>query len=287
MHHFLEQLPDDISQMIPSIQTLARRFKRTAEGNIIDRPVFFLHVPKCGGTSVNVALREAYGLRSGMRVDLRGNVHHEAFYWLDAAASKSAADAMQVPLHEHREHILIHEMSRSHKKYISGHFQFSEVAHRTYHDTYAFITILRDPVERWYSTYFYNRDKTSDHFAIKDTLENYVQSASAQSTGNLITHSFAGSDRSTDTMVASAIENLAKFDVVGVLEDLGAFKRDLRYVLGADIDIPIRNTSPTPAHQRRKEITPDIHRKVVALCRQDREVYDYVANHLIGTSRAS
>lgn len=78
-----------------------------------------------------------------------------------------------------------------------------------------------------------------------------------------------------------AIENIAKFDVVGVLEEVDSFKRDLKRVLGANIHIPIKNTSPTPADQKRSEITPEIHHKVVELCKPDQQVYDYVVEHLI------
>ena len=62
----------NIKHMINTIRKLARRVKRTTSGDAIQRPVIFLHVPKCGGTSIQVALQEAYGLRSGIRIDLRG-----------------------------------------------------------------------------------------------------------------------------------------------------------------------------------------------------------------------
>ena len=276
-------------QMIDSIRVFARRAKRTVKGDTIDRPAFFLHIPKCGGASIRAALRLAFGLRSGIQVDLRGNVHHDAFFRLDSAASKKVADQLGVPLYEHREQVLLYQMGNRYntKKLISGHFLFSEVAYQEHHDTYAFITLLRDPVERWYSNYFYNRDKDSDHFAVEDSLADCIESSRGRFMGSLITRSLAGTNCEEESMVARAIENVAKFDVVGVLEDLGKFKSDVRDLLGASIDIPVRNTSPTPAHQRGKEITPEIHRKVVELCQPDQVVYDYVVTNVLSTSRTA
>lgn len=262
--------------MINTIRRLARRVRRTASGDVINKPVMFLHVPKCGGTSIQVALQEAYGLRSGIRIDLRGTIHHNASFRLNSHASKDAADRLGMPLHELREHVLLYHMSESKAKFISGHFCFSNAAYEGFKTEYNWITLIRDPVARWYSHYFYNRDKKGDHFAVDDTIDNYLRSSTAQSTGSLIARFLAGTDCKENHIVEHAIENIAKFDVVGVLENLGTFKRDLKRVLGANIDIPVRNTSPTPASQKHKEITPDIHRQVVDLCKPDQEVYDYV-----------
>jgi len=232
-----------------------------------------------------VALEEAYGLRSGIRIDLRGNIHHAAFFKLNSHASKEAAERLDMSLHQLREHILLYQMSCSGRKFISGHFQFSDAAYEGYHTKYTFITLIRDPVERWYSHYFYDRDKEGDHFSIEDAIDDYLTSPRGRSTGRLIARYFAGADCGEDDIVEQAIQNIAKFDVVGVLEDLSTFKSDLSHVLGASIQIPVRNASPTPADQKRKEITPEIHRRVVEVCKPDQAVYDYVVDNLIGKHR--
>lgn len=132
--------------MISTLQILAHRAKRAATGDVIDKPVIFLHVPKCGGTSIQAALQDAYGLRSGIRIDLRGNIHHDAFFRLDSHSSKDAADRLGVPLHELREHVLQYYLSQTSKKLISGHFYFSDTAYEGFHREYNWITLLRDPV---------------------------------------------------------------------------------------------------------------------------------------------
>ena len=214
--------------MRDTIPELARRARRTAARNVIDNLSFFLHVPKCGGTSIQVALEEAYGLRPGIRIDLRGNIHHTAFFRLNPHASKEAADRLGMPLHALREHVLLYQMSCSGWKLISGHFQFSDAAYEGYHTKYTFITLIRDPVARWYSHYFYDRDKKGDHFGVEDAIDDYLTSPRGRSTGRLIARYFAGADCGEDDIVEQAIQNIAKFDVVGVLEDLSTFKSDLR-----------------------------------------------------------
>jgi len=271
--------------MIDSIRMLVRRARRTTAGNVIKKPAFFLHVPKCGGTSVQVALEEAYGLRAGIKVDLRGNIYHSAFFRLNPYASKEAADQLGAPPHKVREHVLLYQMGCSRPRLISGHFHYSNAAYRGYHTTYTFITMIRDPVERWYSHYFYDRDKKGDYFSVEAPIDEYLDSPRGQATGSLIARYFAGSDCSGDDVVQHAITNIAKFHVVGILEHLGVFKKDLRRVLGADIDIPVRNAGPTTARQRRKEITPEIHRAVVEACRPDKKVYDYVLHNIIGNAQ--
>jgi hypothetical protein len=44
---------------------------------------------------------------------------------------------------------------------ITAHIPFSETAYNEFHDRYAFVSILRNPVDRWLSEYTFNKFKES------------------------------------------------------------------------------------------------------------------------------
>ena len=126
-------------------------FHRSLKNNII-----FLHVPKCGGTSVDYAIRRHYRKK-------------DRLVTINARASTNAANlisqinfpyetADDYPILKMRENLLLYYMSQN-MKYISGHFGFSEIGYRKFLGGYTFITILRDPVKRWISVYLFNRYK--------------------------------------------------------------------------------------------------------------------------------
>ena len=81
--------------------------------------IFFMHVPKCGGTTVDRAFTAVY----------RKNACH-----LDAPATNRALNAMdnKQDIHAFRHGLLLYFMACGHR-YISGHFTFNENIHRHFH----------------------------------------------------------------------------------------------------------------------------------------------------------
>ncbi|MEX0936334.1 MAG: hypothetical protein WDZ59_00630 [Pirellulales bacterium] len=253
------------------IYRVYRKAARTlSRGDKLPR-VFFLHVPKCGGVSVKQALRQKYVSRGQMAVRL------------DPQASSQAADLCGEEMLEFRRRLLLYELHKNANRLVTGHYPYPLPPGEIPGEAWSFVTVLRDPVARWYSHYFYGLGiKNRDHFPIDVSLREFIDSDwRAKAHGALMVKMLVPDTKCVDT----AIERLNHFAVVGILEDLARFTADCRNQLGLSLRIPHVNASPTPIHERHKEITPEIHQQVVELCEPDRRVYQAALKRLENKER--
>ena len=112
-----------------------------------DQRIFFLHLPKCGDVSVNMAMRRAFGAQ---KVD-----------GLNPNASRRVAERRGKDLRRFRTSLLFYYMAMENVNVISGHFSWNDDVYEQFSKKWAYVTVLRDPIRRWFSHYFYNRHKTS------------------------------------------------------------------------------------------------------------------------------
>jgi hypothetical protein len=165
--------------------------------------VVFLHLRKTAGSTVRFVARRQY--RRGELITF------------DAPPAVGGANRMWNDLPAER---------RTQIKCVQGHFPFAPnlFAPRTI----SCLTILRDPVQRVVSFYFFNlhNPETRFHAAINRnrlTLEQFVQSEQFAEIHNLQTRMLAGAnaDSGPSEMLDTAIANLReRFAVVGVSERL-------------------------------------------------------------------
>lgn len=230
-------------------------------------PLLFLHLPKCGGTSLDAALRDIYLQRR------HGAVH------LDPQASKWAAETAGDPILDFRARMLLYHMAQSRNRYVSGHYSYSQQAWDAFSDEWKFMTVLREPVARWYSAYFYNKYKTnSEHCRIHEPLEIFVMSKAAKKAGNvyvrLLTAGVGTEDVGTEDTVDRAIANLYRFHLVGVLEEIDVLVQDCKQTLGVSLNLGWQNASPRTKSDQADEVTPEIDKHVRALCEPSLRVYE-------------
>lgn len=247
---------------------LARRAYRTLRRRTRpDLPrLSFLHLPKCGGTSLNAALNAHY-VRAGYET-----------VGLDAHASKKAADAVGETLQDFRSDLYLYYLARERLRYLSGHFTFSELAWDVADGRWAFLTMLRDPVARWYSAYFYGRYKThSDHFRITRPLAEHAEHQWARGPQSMYAR-FLGV--AGEGQVGRAIATLERFDLVGVLEESETLVRECERVLGVGLSLERKNASPRSAEEQQDEVTPEIDRLVREIVEPDRRIYDAVRERI-------
>lgn len=244
----------------------------------LDR-LFFLHFPKCGGTSVDVALQRIYE-KAGA-----GTAHLDVGAWSRAAkAVKPYEDASGAGA-PYRRRLMFYLMEQHHTRYISGHFGYSLAARDRYADDWHFVTLLREPVARWFSEYFYNRYKTkTKDFRLETPLEEFVETRMAQRYGSLYVKNLVDNadieDAASEDAIAQAIENLRHFSVVGVLDRLDLFAQDCDRRFGVQLDIGHHNKNPRSQSKQREEVTPEVEAKVKALCAPNTRVYEAVQAQL-------
>ncbi len=240
--------------------------------------LFFLHVPKCGGTSVDKALRRVYQ-GAGYRTE-----------HLDSFASLKAAELANIRMRPCRDHLLYYHMAQKNMRYLGGHFSYSDTARAAFAD-WRYVTLLREPVTRWLSHYFYNKYKQGDHFRIKTPLEAFVRTERARGMGNTYTEWFADDlapeAARSDEAVEQAIRTLNNLEVVGLLEHLNIFADDCRLRLG--VHIPVQHQNQPVQHQNRnplseaeqhEELSEDVLESIRALCAPDIRVYEAVQRRL-------
>ena len=231
--------------------------------------LLFLHIPKCGGTSIVHAMGACYGPRS---------MDPSQFY-LDAAAVFETARLFDQHFQQISEKLLLYAMAQKQCRFITGHFFFSEKAHSRFGDQWQTVTVLRDPVARWFSQYYFNRYKHERHYKTDADLEAYIDSQEGIGAGRTLLNVLEGSGRDwggdPQQGVRRATANLEKISLVGILENLEQFKTRFRERYGTNLKIGTLRKSPVSGDQVRARVSGAILEKVRHICRYDSQIYQH------------
>lgn len=240
----------------------------------LQRRVFFMHLEKCGGTSVSRTLRRLY---LNWRIDDCKRIIH-----LDHEASLAAASAQALPMFAYREQLLYYLLAQEDAAFVTGHFQVSRPLVETFRDEWIFLIMLREPVRRWISHYFFNRFKADPHGRLHTSLEAYLDTPRAASLGQdyvrlLTGRGVYGTPEHPETPPPEVVEQakhaLDRFHVVGCLEDLGGFIAQVEGVLGTSLNMGHENKNPAPPSRRAEAVTPALRKQIRALCAPNIEMY--------------
>ena len=250
------------------------------------RNVAFIHVPKCGGTSIDSGLRENYLTLNLMRdsrcqrIDsLRSAYVGAAFDGLDFIGGDPRNNRNML----FNRDLALYQMLDDRVKYVSGHFPFDRRLYEETSGRFSYMTVLRDPVEKWLSNYFYRlrREKKFngrplEHWKINASIEEYLESDRGRFHGYDYVKYFGGVrddyDYTSSEAIETAKENLRYFSVIGVLEDGHRLQSDIKREFDLAMRIEHRNKSRSATE---KEITDDIREKIRGICSADLEIYNY------------
>jgi hypothetical protein len=242
-------------------KTWSGRIDRQRHGIVRDR-VFFLHIPKCGGTSVTSAINRKFAPET---------IHH-----LDVLAATRVSSKLDLDLMSYRENLLLYFMANEGCRLVTGHYNWSDRAYQLYGEEWKFVTVLRHPVKKWLSQYYFNRykDCPARHFQIDVDIDEYMDSEEGRSLGHDQVRKLSDiTITEPDTMLEAALENLERFDVVGLTEHLDRFQQDFGRCFGTAIDIPRLNINPAQTRQQTALESPEIRKRVEDLCRYDMILY--------------
>lgn len=264
------------------VTELYRRCINQFKGGIKDK-ICFVHAHKCGGTSINAAIRQHF-----LNIDMRKD---RDLVTIDAEASSNAVkgvDQTDISIYKFREKLLLYFMDNNNTKYISGHFLFSEIAFRKFHGEYAFIIVLRNPVKRWISHYFFNRYKKTNFGKIHEDITTCLKSEFGRCNGSEFIQFVGGisnvGDYSSTDAIDRAKKNLHKFDVVGCLEYQEDFLNQFEDRFGVKLKLGEKNQNPKAESFRKSIITKEIEDTIRTLCKPDLELYQYAIENFVKTS---
>ena len=120
------------------------------------------------------------------------------------------------------------------------------------------MTLLRDPVQRFLSSYFYQRRRAAPHATIDQELDRYVETRRARHAGAIYVRFFAGDclREPTEERVQRALANLERLQLVGITEALEPFALAFGRRFGLPLSLGWRNPSPEPRERVRATVTP-------------------------------
>ncbi len=221
-----------------------RRLNQAFLNRVAPQRFVFHHVPKCGGTSVARALRKRY-------LTSQATVKPEpSFRAFQAFSGRDDTDGMLVDVIDLRKQMMLYLLYDD-VRCVSLHVPFSDIAYRLFHDRYKFVTILRDPVERFVSHYNWSSRRPGSHGYISEDFDTFLTTGRARRLGAEYVEIFADlpneADICTPEAVETALKNLKKFDVVGRLDDLGGFSD----ALFQELRIRVRIGHENKAHKSR------------------------------------
>lgn len=269
--------------------SLAARTNNLFQGSLKEK-IFFLHIPKCGGSSLNRAIKSCY-----LNWNLADDRH---LTYLNANASFLAAPKSfslpefsldvpdNYPILKFRENILLYSMCHS-DYFIGGHFSYSQKAYQHFSHEYAFITVLREPVSRFISAYFYNRYKPWEDRKISHDITEYLDSDLGRAQGHEYVKYLRCPDQqedyTSDQAIGQAIDNLHKFSIVSCLEHQDDLQRKFQERFKRALNIKTVNRGPK--HNSRKTlISNEIKEKIREICQPDLTIYQYVIDNFVKTS---
>lgn len=252
-----------------SIKTILRKkgyeIRSTPFEGESNRKLIFIHIPKTGGKTLSRFLRNQY----------QSKIH------VNSPESKKIADLFDMEVQIVRKIIFMDYLQNGYN-FISGHIAlFPEFWEMKEKFNYSAIIMLRDPVDRYFSHYFYNYYKRGDHFRIDKDFDQYLESERGQAIGSLMTSYLCGIPMNSpiEEKVDSAKRNLERFDHIGILEKIDEFTKAISpFIYQQNKPLSFFHGNKNPADQElyiKTKNNPEYRAKIEEICQADVELYNY------------
>jgi hypothetical protein len=258
------------------------------EDQVVDQKWIFVHLPKCGGTSISSALQQALAAGPEGFVDPVETREWARYDLPDDERAEGSDRLFWTRLTLLRAHV------RRGVPFVYGHFPVDERLFADRENGYRWLTVLRDPVDRLLSQFKYwtlTREPSAADSAssIDRRWEAYLDSDLCRYHANLYGYFLGGhaagfDGNRVDEMQERAKANLQAFDVCGCIENLPTVADAFQKQSGRPVHFRRLNSSKAHSDTRRQmQVLEEFEKRVDRsdlrdLTRGDAEIYQLVRN---------
>lgn len=265
-----------MKQMFTKLLSILKRssFRSNRRNSDNDKPIpniVFFHIPRCGGSSlVNAICQSAHFTQpisiKAVRTRKFGRIVWQDFHEEPPLPPSEAF--YQYYTFKFREYVLLYYLACEYD-FVHGHVLFSLHAYEHFKEQYNFVTVVREPVQRFLSQYKFSAGN-------EQTLDEFLEQKHKGQHGSVLVRYFSGKpDKesfATNEQVMQAIGNIDKFDLIGMLEHLEEFKNDFFKKFHLELTIPHLNKSPNFS----LKISLEQRRKIIKCCEPDIVLYEEI-----------
>ncbi|WP_026970993.1 sulfotransferase family 2 domain-containing protein [Aliagarivorans marinus] len=223
----------------------------------------YCHIPKCGGSSLRLALRRRLFFD---KAEVEVGESYSSIKLLHGIDDQRAALAQAAEL---RTAMMAYYLDRG-TKYVAGHCPLDPVIIQQHTDV-RFITLLRNPVDRFISHYFYSKD-SGKHGNIDLELAAFLDTPRARDFGALYLRYLSRQRwEQPDVDLSLAKQSLDMMAAVGFTDDMQGFESQLK-TLGLSLNVGHENAG---IKQSKRQLSWELRQKIESLCSIDMELYRY------------
>ncbi len=265
-------MPLDLPRQRRRAALYARRALASLPGCGLRKPCVFLHLPKCGGTSLAAALYGTVPLHRRVGVIDAPATRRAAalshFGWDDPLLCHEDLPGGRMTFALREQALLTHLCWGT--PLIHGHVFLSEPAHAASAGGHGWVTMMRDPAERAVS----NFRMAVRAGVIPDDPEAWLDGPVGRSMAQVHLRYLTGRNvippGQEARATAIALDRLGWFDLIGFLDDPEGFSQGFARRFGPRLPMPRLNRAAGGAPR----LTDSQHSRLEALVAPDRQVYD-------------